>query len=245
MFNEELLAEEIFKNGFINKYYNFTESVLVSKYFRHVLGYGDARIKTALESFCYTNDKFFNKELNFSRIKLAVSKSKKEFINKSDPIPIYQEEVNIINKVEGYKKRKVLFGLLVLCKKEPQKIIYTNSWSNLRHVLHSKITNNEISLLMNYYYLLDLIDVSYNFHKIKFIKETGNLIRSISSRDIYNLNKVFEDIFGKDLFVCSSCGESHERKSYNQKRCHDCSEIHKKEKWKIQKSRQRKKMSTY
>ena len=69
MYNEEVDAKRIYENGFINNEYNFHESVLVAKHFRHILGYGDARVKSSLKEFCKNNDKFFNEIPNlFFRI---------------------------------------------------------------------------------------------------------------------------------------------------------------------------------
>ena len=46
--DEKEIAESIFQNGYTERKFNFHEAVLVSKYFRFNLGYGDTRIKNAL-----------------------------------------------------------------------------------------------------------------------------------------------------------------------------------------------------
>lgn len=245
MYNEEEDAKKIYENGFRNKEYNFYETVLVAKHFRYVMGYGDAKIKTVLKEFCITNDKFWNDVLNLRNIKSAVSKSRKPFVNKSNPIPIYKDEIDAITSVEGYKQKKVLFAIFVLAKIN-NGYIYNNEWNKIRRVLHSKITNKNIFELIEYYASRNLLYATKNlYHKILFINLQGTLVFTVSSESINNLKKVFEDVFGKDLFVCVDCKKTYERRSYNQKRCKECSQIHKKELWRLQKIRQRNKMSAY
>jgi hypothetical protein len=245
MFNEELLAGEIYSNGFVNKVYDFGEGVLVAKYLRHILGYGDAKIKSSLIEFCEKNDVFFNTILSMKKIRLSVTKSKKPFVNKSNPIPVCQEEIDVINGVKGYKQKRVLFAILVLAKKESNGLLYLNSWNNIRHVLHCKTTNKEILSLMELYYSLGLMQVGEYYHKPTFINRESPAITTISSKDIYSLNLVFEKLFGRDLFVCVDCHGEFEKKSYNQKRCKPCSLKKEKADWLVRQKRHREKMSRW
>lgn len=243
MYNEEQDSKKIFENGFTNKQYSFYESVLVAKYFRHILDYGDARVKTALKEFCTKNDRFFIEVPNIRNIKSAVARSRRPFVNKSNPISICQEEIDTIKSVEGYKQRKILFAIFVLSKIN-NGFINNKDWNNIRRVLHSKITNKNIaSLMFSYAEFKLLYPTNYPSHKILFINNDSPAVYFVSSDKINNLKLVFEEIFGKDLFTCLDCNKPHERKSYNQKRCSPCSKIHKKEIWRLQKIRQRKKLS--
>ena len=242
MYNEEKEAKEIYECGFTNKEYNFRESVLVAKHLRHVLGYGDARVKTALKEFCNTKANFFVEVPNLKNIKMAVSRSRRPFVDKSVSISISQSEIDVIKKFVVYKKRKILFAILVLAKIN-NGYLNNHEWNKIRRTLHSKITNKNIAMLMFEYASEKVLYASGSYHKVLFVDNQSPTVFLISSETINNLGKVFENIFGKDLFVCAGCGESHERRSYNQKRCHECSEIHKKERWRLQKIRQRKKMS--
>ena len=244
MYNELDDAKIVYENGFMNKEYNFHESVLVSKYVRHVLGYGDARTNTFLKEFCKNNDKFFVEVPNLRNIKTAVARSRRPFVNKSNPISICQSEIDAIKTVEGYKQKKILFSILVLSKIN-NGYLYNNEWNKIRRTLHSKITNKNISGLMQLYNSLGLLyGTQKSYHKLLFVATEESPVFTVSPEEINNLKLVFEKIFGKDLFECIDCHKSHERKSYNQKRCSECSELHKKEKWRIQKIRQRSKMST-
>lgn len=223
MYNEEINSKKIYENGFTNNEYGFYESVLVAKYFRHILGYGDTRTKSSLIEFCKKNADFFNDVMNMKNIKSAVTKSRRPFVDKSKPISICQKEIDVIEGVDGYKQKKVLFAVLVLSKIN-NGYFYNNEWNKIRRVLRSKITNKNISELMTYYASQNLLyGTKNNYHKLLFVNTEDSPVITVSSVEINNLKKVFEGVFGKDLFICADCQESHERKSYNQKRCHECS----------------------
>lgn len=239
MFDEEKLASDIYNNGFTTGQFDFGEAVLVAKYFRHSLGYGDARTKTFIREFCSKNDKFFRKDGNRRTIKGILSRSKPFYVNKSNPLLVYQEEIDVINSISDYKRKRILFAILALSKLNKDFFIGNFEWKNIRRVLHSKITNKNISSFMSEYYMLNLIELRKLSHRVLFGRNSGNALYEITSKTIYNLNKVFEDIFGKDLFECIDCHTEHEKKSYNQKRCSNCSKINRRERKRVEERKRR------
>jgi len=244
MFNEEKLAVEIYKNGFSSGYFSFGEALLVAKYFRHTLGYGDARTKSAVLLFCERNDVFFRRVPNMNKIKKIVNKSAKPYVNKSEPICLYEEELNTIRSLTEYKNKKFLFSILVLSKLNQESYLANYRWNDIRTTMHSKISNKNISQLMYQYNTLGLIEPTrYESHKILFSKKEGTVIREINQKDIYNLNSVFVELFGRDTFRCVDCDAEHERKSFNQKRCKTCSEKKERENHKLRNRRYYKNIS--
>jgi len=89
---------------------------------------------------------------------------------------------------------------------------------------NGKITNKEIFSLIFIYASNNLLYATgQSSHKILFIDSENPSVLYLSSEKVNNLKKSFEEIFGKDLFECEDCHYQCERRSYNQKRCHNCS----------------------
>lgn len=221
MYNEEKLAIRLYASGFTSGFRVY-EAVLIAKYLRHVLGYGDAKIKTNLISFCKEHDIFFNYISRRHTIKEVLKKSKTGFIDKSIPVLISQHDIQEINSLNLYKDRKMFFCLLVLFRLN-NGFIGLYRWKDIRLLLKSKITNSIISNYMMKFSEMEWLKSSGNGHVLTKVFPESLPLFEINEKNIYDLNNIFKELFGVETFTCAGCSLIFERHSSNQKRCSTCS----------------------
>lgn len=224
MYDEKAIAEDIYSNGFTEGYFNFRQGILVAKYMRHELGFGDTKIKTKLKNFCVENDKNFYYPPNIGRVKKMVSLSRKPFVNTMSPVIIRQKEIERLNSVQDYRKKKLLFAILVLSKINNNRYLRMYDWNSIRRAIHSRITNKKIAVLIKEFYDTGFLDIVSFGHSLLFYDDESSPVVEITAKTIYDLNRVFVEVFGEDIFNCQVCGNPTVRKSHNQKRCKSCSE---------------------
>jgi len=101
LYDERILATNIYNNGFKNGY-DRREALLLAKYFRHILGYGDTRIRKKIIEAC-SKDIYFNAVSESSAIKSFVRNSKKDFFVKTT-VFITKKEIEKAKTIKNYKK---------------------------------------------------------------------------------------------------------------------------------------------
>lgn len=229
IYDEKTDARRIYTEGFTNRIFNRREAILLGKYFRHELGYADRKTKTNIIKFSQSHSDFFSEIRSRNIIHLAVKISRNEYRVTSLPVKISEKEYQVINGLDDYKHKQVLFAVLVLSKIDNGRM-WISKWGNIREVMFLRITNNKLKEYMTEYYqkgLVEINDSGYqagNYHVVKFDDSANPDARFNIYRDgVYNLNKTFKELFGENMFQCISCGNFFVKRSHNQKRCHECS----------------------
>src|SRR5689334_4776969 len=148
-YDENKVASRVLEQGFTNGEYNRNEALAAAKYFRHIIGYGDTRVKNNLISFCERNDSFFNYIRNRKQIKSIIRQSKYEFI-RSDTVYIRQKEIESIMKIESYKFQVIVLCMLAIVKKTGKASLKTNRWIDVKRSTQMSITNAHMIACIDY-----------------------------------------------------------------------------------------------
>lgn len=224
MYREELSCKEIFDNGFSNGYRR-GDATKVAKYMRHILGYGDARIKTELIEFCKKHDPYFRVVPNRAGISKAIASSRKEFRDTSAEIKITKVEIDKIQRVKSFKSQKIMMAVLLMSKLKKDTKIWLSDWVVVRKIIHKNVTNKNISLCFNLYYEKGLVEVSHSAHTIKIESDTDKsppAIIIVSDSDVYSLMRRYETYCGGVIRYCGVCGNKIEVTSNSRKYCDSC-----------------------
>lgn len=230
MYSEKDKAEYLLKNGFINREYKYQQALWVAKYFRHILGYGDAKIKTELIKFCEVNADFFHKDAKGIRgsIKRVVRKSKTPMLNTVVPISITKSEIEVIQSVKNFKWQKILIAMVLVAKLGKRNIVWTNEWRKVRLILGRWATNKKIRDVIFYCDKVNIIGITDNkFHNFTFIDDSSDpLITVYNEKEIRNFEKIYTEYCGGEIRYCSVCGDSFIKTGGRNRYC----ETHRKEK---------------
>ncbi len=229
LYNEEEQAKNIFDNGFTNDEYNRREAFLLCKYFRHVLKYGDIRIRKRLVKFC-EGDKTFNEVLESSIIKQMIRNSKNKFIVR-EGIFITQNEINRIRKVKNFSCQKLYLGLLSFAKKNKSNFVSIKTWTSVKRISDLKnLTLDEMYSLIHILYENKLVypsqrKIGRNLdagHRLLFIDWNSlGIINIYSDSNLYNLGKEYERYCGGVLQYCEECGKEFVRMGKAHKLCEE------------------------
>ena len=223
IFNERILAEYLYKNGFTSETFNEREAVLVGKYFRFVLGYKDAKTKTFLKEFCESHDPFFYYEANIDFFKRILRKSKKDFIVKTDII-ITKGELDKIRTVKNFLAQKMYLGMLAVAKRGYTYVPLT-AWKDIKKIMNIKKTNAEIYKQIHLLYTLGFLVPSESTeyeasHKILVIYENSEPVFDIKSdRELYMLGQMYKDYCGGELEYCIVCGKEFVKRGKTDRFC--------------------------
>lgn len=236
LYDERILANNIYNNGFTNGY-DRKEALLLAKYFRHVLGYGDTRIKKKIIEAC-SKDIYFNAVTESSSIKFFVRNSKKDFFVKTN-VFVTKKEIEKVKKIKNFGAQKVYLGLLLLARRSG----YNNVpllFTEIKKIADLNVTNNELSHLFHLIYksgLIYPIEISNTkkttgYQKILDMDFDGiPEIEIRDDREFFNFGKTYEKYCGGYLVYCEVCGKEEIRKSSAHKLC----EQHASEKEKVRK----------
>lgn len=227
MYDERKQAEEILDKGFYNETYNWKEALLVAKYYRHVLGYGNARIKTEIRKFCKT-DPFFHPVPRESTIKNLVKHSKRAILDYTDPIEIRQSELDQIRVIKNFKFQQIALGILAITKrnlKYDHGYLNRYCWRDIKFVVnYRRTTRAEIE---NCFTELNSLGQVYptntTAHKILFIDDESSVVfRITTDGELKRLGSLYKEYCGGILIWCKTCGKETIKKSNRQSLCDEC-----------------------
>jgi hypothetical protein len=226
LYDEKVLAINIYNNGFTNGY-DRKEALLLAKYFRHVLGYGDTKIKNKIIEAC-SKDPYFNAVSESSSIKSFVKNSKKDFFAKTN-IFITKEEIEKSKTIKNFDAQKVYLTLLLLARRSG----YNNVpllFTEIKKIANINTTNNELFHLFHLIYKSGLIypietdnhDKTIGYQKILNMYLEGlTAIEIKNDRELYEFGKTYEKYCGGYLVYCEVCQKEEIRKSPAHKLCEE------------------------
>jgi hypothetical protein len=229
MYDERKQAEEIVKNGFEHGSYNWKEALLVAKYYRQVLGYGDARVKTEITKFCESNDSYFHPVPKRKTIKGLVKRSTQTLYDYTSPIDIRQAELDQIRNIKKFKFQQITLGILAITKRN---FIYNNGylniyfWKDVKRVVNFRRTTNvEIERCFTFLNDLEMACPTRNTtaHKILFVDDTSPVFFHITTdTELKQLGETYKGYCGGELIWCRGCGKETIKKSNRKFLCNDC-----------------------
>lgn len=240
MYSEKEDAERVLRNGFTDGYSRY-EALVIAKYYRHVLGYGDSRTKTKLIEFC-SQDHNFYPIAKREAIRRILKDSRKDFKDTSKTFGITVEEIEAIKTVKNYKFQLVLLAMLAIAKNNNRSIVWINEWRNIRKITSRYITNRVIRSAITTAYAQGLIrEPKDALHELAFIDNSNALwsIKIHNDKDLFNLSEMYKKLNGGEIFYCKMCGTEVEKNSNRHKYCNTCWTEKEKADWKVRKRRQR------
>jgi hypothetical protein len=205
--NEKDLAERILHNGFTDGF-NFDEATAVAKYYRHILGYGDAKVRTNIVLFCEKYDSSFQYVPNRKTIKSLVARSNNHFYI-SEQVVIRKKELDEIQKLTSYRFQRILLALLVIAKLSKKTYVTTNRWSDIRQIMSRAVSTQEIRNCVMAAYKIGLIGEPKDaYHKLLFIENESEPVFILTTeKDLLGLAKNYEAYVGGSFRYCTICGK--------------------------------------
>lgn len=228
LYDESETATIIYNNGFTNGY-DRREAYLLAKYFRHILGYGDIRIKKKIIEFC-SKEKYFNSVTEASRIKSFVKNSKHEFVINTS-VFITKDEIDRVRPVKSFDAQKVYLALLVIARRNGSINVPIKNITEIKKMAGLSCTNLEIQVnLFNILYTSNLIypivsekggrkNGYQKLLKMDFDGKPEILIHN--DKEIYELGKTYEKYCGGYLIYCQVCKKEMIRKGSNHRLCEE------------------------
>jgi hypothetical protein len=222
LYDEKAESERLFSNGFTDGY-DRREASLIAKYMRHVLGYGDIRVKKGIISFCSRYPDEFNHVTESQYIKEFVRNSKYPFIVRERVI-ITDSEINKVRLIKNFKAQKVYLSMLAIGKKNKTNFVGIRDWTTLKRVSGLRLTNYELGEIFHVLYnnnmLYPVLKNDGGGHKLLYVDWGGKpKIEIRNDKDFYNLGATYENICGGHLSYCVICEKEFVRATGNQKLC--------------------------
>jgi len=232
MYDELKLSKTILDRGFSSGSFEWSEALLVAKYFRHVENSKDAKTKTQLVNFIKERDKNFNYIRNRQTISKIVKFSKMDFVSTGDVI-IYKNELDIIEEIKNFKQQKIIIAILFLSKRTTNRgYINPKDWREIKTLVSRKITNGEIQEVFSLLHSGGLCFPYGASQKIVFGEGCGNSVFKISSdADARGLIGSFIKYCGGEVGFCRRCENKYIKNHRRQVLCPSCAKESKLEKY--------------
>ncbi len=225
MYSEKEDAERILRNGFKDGFRR-KDVLCLAKYYRHVNGWKDARIKRNILNFCRDNVVGFRNVPRMEMIRQIVRDSKQPFVETSKVVVITEEEYRRIRSIKNYKYQTILLALLVIAKINDRDSAKLSEWKYIRKIISRYITNKDIKSCITFCYNSGYIgEIRRNdLHSILFINNSGKPVIQIKSNDdLFGLGEVYEKLCGGKLGFCKICKNEFIRESNRHSYCSNCS----------------------
>lgn len=236
-FDEETLSEDIITEGF-DETIDYGKMYLVAKYFRQKFNYGEKRLEREVIDFCMKQDPLFNPILEMNAIRRWVNSALKYNLRKIETVSISLKDIEFLKTIPLDKDRKILFSILVLSKalknsstRRKKKDTGNTTpnfyirYNNIADIIAlsgiSGLTENRVLKTINKYkeYFFFYFPEK-RLIRVDFIDKSPE--KEYEIKNMEDIEKEYESIFGKNVSTCSECGRPYSRKSNNQKLCPEC-----------------------
>lgn len=201
-------------------------------------GYSMTRIQREVENFCTKNNPYFNLIQSRMMIKRAMLHCNKNVMRFPNPITITKSELETINKLDDYKKEKILFCILVVARffheHSSKKNIDLNKRLNIdlyiNHPIKDILELSGIKLtkkeweelkyeLCSQAYLTPT-RISVNRFSVGF--EDKNSEPVIVIDDYRNILGYYQEYCGEKMIQCETCGVLIAKNSNRHRLCRNC-----------------------
>jgi hypothetical protein len=229
IYDEREIGKEAFENGLIEKF-NWHECLALAKYFRFVLGYGDARVRSNLIVFMKRRDKNFN-EIRYGKyLNDLISKSRKDFKNTGE-VSITKSELDFIRTIKNFKTQNIVLAILFVAKRKTNDgYVGLNDWMYIREIGCRNFSRLDIEKAFTYLRTngkkvesADGKDFSGG-HKILFINNDSDVVFEIKdNKTAKGLRQLYKEWCGGELSWCKGCESEFIKIGKNHNLCESCS----------------------
>jgi len=226
VFNEAQYAEDVIRTSALGNY-PFQALVCVARYFMS-LGFDTETIRTRVNAMYNRENGYGYRDIADSVIKEA---GKRELADIRF-LPITVVELDVIQEIDGLRRQRVAFALLVIAKYQNELNPKNHNWINFRHKDIFAMANVKVSVRDQYLLLNDLKTLGL----LKYNRRVDNLDVRVLYADyegaavleIYDMRNLGYQLMryqGGSFLECKSCGIVAPRKSPRQMFCVECSKV--------------------
>jgi len=226
VFNEALYAEEVIRTSDLGSY-PYQALVCVARYYMSQ-GFNADTIRDRVNAL-------YNRGLDCGFIDIAdnvMKEAGRRGLADIRFIPVTAAEMANIGGIDGLRRQRVAFALLVIAKYQNELCRQNHNWVNFRHRDIFAMANVKVSVRDQYLLLNDLKTLGL----IKYNRRVDNLdVRVLYTDDegpvdleIYdmrNLGFQYMRHLGGSYLECKSCGTVVPRKLPRQMYCTECSKL--------------------
>jgi len=226
VFNEALHAQEVIRTSDLGSY-PYQALVCIARYYIS-LGFNVDTIRERVNTL-------YNRGIDCGYIDIADSVMKeagKRALADIRFLPVTAGELETIRGLDGVRRQRVAFALLVIAKY--QNVLYSqnHNWVNFRHRDIFAMANVKVSVRDQYLLLNDLKTlglIKYNRRvdnldvRVLYTDDEGPVAMEIY--DMRNLGYQYMRCQGGSFLECKSCGAVVPRKSPRQMYCADCAKL--------------------
>lgn len=222
IYDEKKLAENVFQNGFQEGGFTWKEGILLGKYFRYELGFGDVKTKKLLIEYALSHDKYFNYVRNRKMVGKILKRSKDLFFD-TGSVEITESEVLKVREIRNFRQQKIIIVILLLSKRKTNNgYINLKDWPLVKKIVSRKITNSDIQTVFTMMYQLGMSTPYGASQKILFLDNDSKIvIRIKDNKDAVNIVAFYRDYCGGDLGYCR-CGKEFIKNNPRQVLCKEC-----------------------
>ena len=231
VFNEALYAEEVIRTSDLGSY-PYQALVSVARYYMN-RGFSADTIRERVNAL-------YNRGHDCGFIDIADNVMKdagKRDLADIRFIPVTSAELEAIQAIDGLRRQRVAFALLVISKYQNELYRQNHNWVNFRHKDIFAMANVKVSVRDQYLLLNDLKTlglIKYNRRvdnldvRVLYTGDDGTAAGSHVALEIYdmrNLGFQYMRHLGGPYLECKSCGAVVPRKSPRQMYCAECSRL--------------------
>lgn len=212
---------------------------LLARYFRKVLKWGDTRVENGLIEYCEKFEENFSVVASQEMLDYAIShsrKTKKELLN-IGKIPIYKDELLVVDSVKDFKLQTILLAMIVYSKAHhsTKNQHYYSVYETGQILELAKVGMSVTRFINNYYFLLKSANISRHISgkgrvNLWIGKDEENREVAFYVEDFSNIKKQHIDYIGEEIFFCKNCGKKETRKGKTHFLCKECSKKNRQEK---------------
>lgn len=228
IFDEVDYAEAILRNG-CSKRNVLIDFNILAKYYLYYIGLSEQGTKEKMLEVLKNSDIFIPISYLIPKIEKAVKYAKKESLRTMESIPIYQEEIDEIQKLPK-EVQELAFEYLFLSKWTSDKKGFFLSQADAKKLLLSSSMRN--AKLQTYNFILEkegyikFVDTKTK-ELIKVLHKTNEGKKVIEIEDFNHPTLYYKRYLGERIINCAICNCLVKPRSNKQKYCKDCAKTQK------------------
>lgn len=229
--NERKWCEDML-NGFSLGTSPYMTLVRLGRYY-HASGKKPAAIRRLLEEFILRCNPMANL-LRWNKCVESSVKNSEMPLVEIDSVPIYQEELDKIEKLSGKMQQRLMFTLLCLAKFRCSVNPLSGGWVSYALKDIFRMEGSQLSSMRQYTLINDLYRAQYielgrsvdnTSIRVVIASQGSNQSPALRIKDFRNLGGQYINHIQGGFLQCERCGLTVRRSSNRQKYCRDCAKM--------------------